>query len=50
MADDFRVLETIPMYGEQCKHCGKVARFHEPEAFDGWEMEHRKMCPAVVRP
>lgn len=49
MSDDFRILEPILMHGEQCKNCGKIGRFHEPEAFNGWEIEHRKTCPAVVR-
>ncbi len=49
MSDDFRILEPIWMHGKQCKYCNKVARFHDPEAFDGWEAEHRKVCPAVVR-
>lgn len=50
MSDDFRILEPILMHGEQCKYCNKVARFHDPEAFDGWESMHRKVCPAVVSP
>jgi len=50
MGDDFRILEPVLMHGEQCKYCNKVARFHDPEAFDAWEVEHRKVCPAVMRP
>ena len=49
MSDDFRILEPILMHGEQCKYCGKIARFHDPEAFDAWEARHRVDCPAVTR-
>lgn len=49
MSDDFRILEPILMHGEQCKYCGKIGRFHDPEAFTAWEDHHREQCPAVRR-